>query len=188
MTDEFLTKGLQNDRYLKALQLIEQFEDEIAATLRSFGQRLVDEHPGLFATDPDGDERTNRNPGSALAHTRVNYPLSGHRARDTDQTWQLNVHLYWVDPAQYNRTDIDGALRGFGYKIKYASEEIDRKVAQETRARDWSLDTATNPYDSNITFHRHVSSAAEMADTADTLVEHFSTFGDEYALTRDKQS
>lgn len=183
MTDEFLTKGLQNDRYLKAIQLIEQFEGEIEATLRRFGQRMVDEHPRMFATVPDGDERTNRSPGSALAHTRVNYPMSGPRAWDMDQTWQLNVHLYWVNPTQYDRTDVDGALRAFGYKVKYASEETDHKVVQETRARDWSLDMSSNPYDSNIAFYRHVSSAAEMEDTADTLVRHFGTFGDEYAAS-----
>ena len=185
MTDEFLTKGLQNDRYLKALQLTEQFEDEIEATLRRFGQRMIDEHPGLFAANPDGNERTNRSPSSALAHTRVNYSLSGPRARDMDQTWQLNVHLYWVDPAQYDRTDVDGALRAFGYKVKYASEDIDREVVQETHARDWSLDTSTNPYDSNIAFYRHVNSAAEMEEAADTLVQHFSEFGDKYADSPD---
>jgi hypothetical protein len=29
MTDEFLTKGLQADRYMKARQLVDQFRDEI---------------------------------------------------------------------------------------------------------------------------------------------------------------
>ena len=186
MTDEFLTQGLQNDRYLKAIQLIEQFEDEIEATLRNFGQQMVDEHPGLFATDLEGDTRTNRSPGSALAHTRVNYPMSGPRARDVDQTWRLNVHLYWVDPAQYDRTDVDGALRAFGYKIKYAPEELDREVVRETRARDWSLDMSENPYDSNIAFYRHVSSAVEMEEAANTLVDHFSKFGDAYASSPDE--
>jgi len=66
-------------------------------------------------------------------------------------------------------------------KVKHASEDIDRKIVQETRANDWSLDTSTNPYDSNTVFYRHVSSAAEMEETADTLVQHFGTFGDEYA-------
>jgi len=183
MTDDFLTKGLQNDRYLKAIQLIEQFEDDIEATLRRFGQRMVSEHSQLFATGSDGDARTNRSPGSILAHSRINYPLAGPRARDMEQTWMLNVHLYWVDPAQYNRSDVDGALRAFGYKVKHASEDIDRKIVQETRANDWSLDTSTNPYDSNTVFYRHVSSAAEMEETADTLVQHFGTFGDEYAAS-----
>ena len=187
MTDEFLTQGLQNDRYLKAVQLIEQFEDEIEATLRNFGQRMVAEHPGLFATNPDGDAHTNRSPGSALAHTRVNYPMSGPRARDMDQTRKLNVHLYWMPPTEYNRTDVDGALRAFGYKVKYADQDPDDWVVEQTRAGDWSLETSGNPYDDNTVFYRHVSSAAEIEETAETLVNHFSEFGDAYASNRNEQ-
>lgn len=183
MTDEFLTKGLQDDRYLKALRLIDQFEEEIEATLRRFGQRMVAEQPDLFETNPDGDTRTNQNPSSLLAHTRVNYPMAGAKAPEDDQTWLLNVHLYWVNPTQYNRTDVDGALRAFGYKIKNADTEIDDQVVEKTRAGDWSLDTAENPYDSNIVFYSHVSSADEIKETADALVNHFSTFGDEYAIS-----
>jgi len=183
MTEEFLTKGLQNDRYLKALRLIDGFENEIGAVLHRFGQRMVAEQPDLFETNPDGDERTNRTPSSALAHTRINYPLTGERAPEGDQTRMLNVHLYWVTPEQYNRTGIDGALRAFGYKIKYADREVDDRVVEETHARDWPLHTSESPYDSNIAFYRHVSSMAEIEETMDTLVRHFSEFGEEYAVT-----
>lgn len=183
MTGEFLTKGLQSDRYLKAIRLIEQFESELEATLREFGQRMVAEHPDLFDTNPVGAERSNRTPTSALAHTRINYSMTGERAPDREQIQQLNVHLYWITPTQYDRTDVDSALRAFGYKIKHADREIDDRVAEETRDGDWSLQTSENPYDSNIAFYRHVNSAAEMEKTAETLVDHFSTFGDEYAVT-----
>lgn len=186
MTDEFLTRGLENDRYLKALRLIDQFESEIEATLRQFGQRMVAEQPNLFETNPDGNERTNRNPGSALAHTRINYPLTGKHAPEASRTWKLNVHLYWVTPAQYNRTDIDSALRAFGYKIKYADEAIDDRVVEQTRAGDWSVEMSENPYDSNIAFYKHVSSIADIEDAAETLVKHFSTFGEEYAISDEK--
>jgi len=182
MTDQFLTQGLQSDRYLKALRLIDQFEDEIVSMLRRFGQQLVAEQPDLFETNLDGDERTNRSPNSALAHSRVNYPMSGRHAPVTDPTWQLNVHLYWVTPEQYNRADVDGALRAFGYKIKYADRETDDQVVGQTRAQDWSIRTSENPYDSNIAFYRHVSSSEEMKNTAETLVNHFSAFGDQYAI------
>lgn len=186
MTDEFLTKGIENDRYLKALRLIEQFEDEIEATLRRFGQQMIAEQSDLFENNPDGEVRTNRNPSSILAHTRVNYPVSGERAPKSDQTWKLNVHLYWVSPEQYNRTDVDGALRAFGYKIKNADEAIDDRVVEQTRAGDWPVDMSDNPYDSNIAFYEHVSSVADIEDTAETLVDHFSTFGNEYAVGSDE--
>lgn len=180
MTDEFLTQGLQNDRYLKALRLVEQFENEIEAMLLEFDQRMIDEHPGLFDSSTDPSIRTNQSPGNGLANHRINHAMAGPRAPDSDQ--RLNVHLYWMPPTEYGRTDIDGALRGFGYKIKYADQDVDSRVADRTRTDDWSVETAGNPYDSNIVFYKHVSSAADIEATADTLVDHFSEFGDEYAI------
>lgn len=87
-----------------------------------------------------------------------------------------------MPPTEYNRTDIDGALRAFGYKIKNTDQSIDDKVAEQTRDGDWPLETSDNPYDSNIVFYQHVSSAAEIESTADTLVSHFSELGDAYAI------
>jgi hypothetical protein len=181
VTDEFLTRGLEQDRYLTALRLTEEFETQMAATLRTFGRRMVDQHPDLFATNPDGDEHTNQSTSSTLAHTRVNYAMAGERAPDRDRTLKLNVHLYWLRPAEYDRTDIDGALRAFGYKVKYADRSIDDRIASETRASEFAVRSAENPYDANIAFYRHVSSAADIEETADALVDHFSTFGDQYA-------
>lgn len=179
MTGEFLTKGLENDRYLKALRLIEQFEDEIEAILLNFDQRMVDEQSELFDPSTNPGVRSNGNPSNGLVIHRVNHLMNGPRAPDSGQ--RLNVHLYWLPPTEYRRTDIDGALRAFGYKIKGADPDIDDWVTEQTRAHDWSLDTSDNPYDSNTVFYRHVSSLEEIEQTTETLVEHFSEFGDAYA-------
>lgn len=186
MTDEFLTKGLQNDRYLKAIQLIEQFEDEIEAILRDFNQRMVDEHSGLFDSRSNLNIRSNRSPSSGLATHRINHPMNGERAPDTNQ--RLNVHLYWMPPTEYDRTEVDGALRGFGYKIKGADEEMDKETAGKTRAGDWPIKMSGNPYDSNTVFYREVSSKAEIDETVDILVDHFSEFGENYASDSDALS
>lgn len=178
MSDEFITKGLQQDRYLKALRLIDQFEDEIEAVLREFDQRMVEVQPDLFDPSTDLSLRTNRTPSSTLAHHRINHSMDGPLAPD-DRNQRLNVHLYWISPTEYGRTDIDGALRGFGYKIKDAPGDVDNRVAEQTR-HNWPLETSDNPYDSNIVFYNHVSSTEEITETADTLVEHFSEFGKEY--------
>lgn len=106
--------------------------------------------------------------------------MDGPRSLNPDQ--RLNVHLYWMPPSEYNRTDIEGALRGFGYNIKGADTEIDDRVVERTRAEEWPVNTSKNPYDSNVVFYNHVSSMAEMKDAMGTLVDHFSTFGDEYAV------
>jgi hypothetical protein len=181
MTDEFLTNGLRDDRYLKALRLIEQFEDEIEAILLESDRRMVDEHPDLFDPNAEPGVKTNRSPSTGLAYHRVNHPMTGPRAPDADRIRKLNVHLYWMPPTEYGHTAFDGALRAFGYKIKYADPDTDDGVVERTRGGDWSLETSGNPYDSNAVFYSHVDSAAEIEGTANELVAHFSAFGDEYA-------
>lgn len=188
MTAEFLTRGLERDRYLKAHQLITQFEDEIEAVLGEFGQRMIEQHPKLFSRPTSPSVRTNMDSSSALAYHRINYSLTGPRAPDTEQTRRLNVHLYWMPPTEYGRTDIEGALRAFGYKIKDTDQEIDDRVVELTRSGDWSIETAGNPFDSSTVFYRHMSSVADIEETADTLVDHFSRFGGEYATDPDEQA
>lgn len=186
MTDEFLTKGLENDRYLKALRLVQQFEDEVETILHEFDQRMVDAQPELFDSSTDPDAAGNQSPGSGLAHQRINHQMAGARAPDKDQ--RLNVHLYWMPPTEYGRRDIDSAVRAFGYKIKYADEGIDNRVVEQTRAGDWAVDTSGNPYDSNTVFYRHVSSAAEIEEAMEILVNHFSEFGDAYGVAPNEDS
>ena len=181
MTGEFLTEGLRNDRYLKAIRLIEQFENEMEATLLEFGQRMVDEYPDLFGPGVDAHVRSRRDPSSALAYQRIHYKMHGVEVPDDEKNQYLNVHLYWMPPTKYARTDIDGALRAFGYKIKNAETTVDDLVVEQTRSSDWQLETSENPFDSNIVFYKHVDSAGDIAETADMLVEHFSEFGGEYA-------
>ncbi|WP_254862259.1 hypothetical protein [Halovivax gelatinilyticus] len=151
------------------------------APLREFGQRMVDEHPDLFGPSVDPHVRSRRDSGSSLAHQRINYQMHGVEVPDDENSQYLNVHLYWMPPAEYARTDIDGALRAFGYKITNADPTVDDRVVQQTRSSDWPLRTSDNPFDSNTVFYRHVDSAADIEETATTLVEHFSEFGTAYA-------
>jgi hypothetical protein len=172
---------LENDRYLKPLRLIEQFEDEITAVLRQFDQQMVDQQPDLFDKSTDPGVRTNRNPSNGLANTRIDHTMDGPLAPDNGQTLKLNVHLYWMPPEEYARRDVDGALRAFGYKIKHADPVIDDRVVEQTRTEGWSIETSGNPFDSNTVFYRHVGSVADIEATIETLVDHFAEFGGEYA-------
>jgi len=178
MTDDFLTEGLRNNRYLKALRLPDQFDDQIEARLKQFDRRMVDTHPGLFDPDDSPSFGTNDSPSSGLAWQRINHPMNGPDAPTGNQ--KLNVHLYWMEPNRYGRPDIDGAVRAFGYKIKNADENIDQKIRSDTHNGEWSIETSENPYDNNITFYRHVSSVPEIKETEETLVEHFEKFGEQY--------
>lgn len=185
MTGEFVTEGLRDDRYLKALRLVEQFEDEVEAMLVEFDQRMVDEHPDLFDSSTDFKFKSNRSPSSGLATHRINHAMEGPRAPTEDR--RLNVHLYWMPPTEYARTDLDCALRAFGYKIKYADQDVDNRVAERTRRGDWPLETSGNPWDDNTVFYRHVSSVTDIDDTIEILVSHFSEFGDAFAIDGDEQ-
>lgn len=183
MSDEFLTQGFQDDRYLKAIRLIDQFEREVEAALRDVGQRMIDAHPDLFEEGVDGRENTGRNSSSALAYTRVDYPMARVQDPESNQSLKLNVHLYWRDPATCNRTDIDGAVHGFGYKIKNATREDIERVVAETR--DWPVETTDDPFGSTTLFYKHVESKSDLEEAADTLVDHFEEFGHEFGVDPD---
>jgi hypothetical protein len=178
MTEDFLTMGLREDRYLKAMELLEQFDEEIEVTVRDVGQRMVESRPDLFEDGVEGDVRVRRKPSSSKSWARVNYEMNRDRTPDGQQQ-RLNVHLYWVPPTDYGRRDVDGALRAFGYKIKGASTETDAEVVR-AMGDDWALDTASNPFDDNTVFYRHVSSTAEIEETTQAMIDHFETFGDRY--------
>ena len=180
MTGEFLTEGLQNDRYLKAIRLIEQFEIEMEARLRKLGRRMVDKHPSLFGSPLETSTSSSRDSGKTLAYQRIDYKMRGVQVSDDESTPRLNVHFYWVDPAKYARTDIDGALRAFGYKIKFANTNVDEQVADQTRASDWPIEITDDPFGSRKIFYKHVNSIGDIEETANSLVDHFSEFGNAY--------
>lgn len=183
MTDEFLTKGLEGDRYLKALQLAEQFESEIIRVLRRFGDKMVTENPQLFEPGIEGGKHVRRGSSSTFAIARLDYPMDRVQSSEDGTQLKLNVHLYWTEPEEYNRTAISGALRAFGYKIKNVDSEDEEEVVAQTR--DWDLHTAENPFGSRIAFYNHVSSAEEVEQTGRLLVEHFSKFGSQYGVPQD---
>lgn len=181
MTDEFLTKGLQNDRHLKAIQLVHQFETEIVHELRRYGDRMVAENPKLFEPDVEGRKNTGSS-SSALWYARLDYRMSRVQAPDDESTQKLNIHLYWVRPEQYNRSDIDGTLCGFGYKVKNSDSEAEEHIAVQTR--DWDLHTAEDPFGSRTVFYGHVDSAEDIRQIGENLVEHFSAFGSEFGVPK----
>ncbi len=184
MTDDFLTEGLRKDRYLKALRLSSQFDDEIRSHLQQFDREMVDQQPELFDSEvtPNWNSRTSQTSGGTLAYHRFNHPMTGPAALDGDEQ-RLNVHLYWMPPTEYGRTNIDGALRAYGYKIKGGDKSVDTEVVEQTRAGDWSLRMSENPFDSNIAFYKHVSSSADIEETQSELVDHFAEFGDRYGTS-----
>lgn len=180
MTEDFLTMGLREDRYLKAIELLEQFDEEIKVTIRDVGQQMVKSQPDLFIEDVEGSVRLGRKPSSSKSWARVDYKMDPDRT-PAGQQQRLNVHLYWVPPTDYGRRDVNGALRAFGYKVKGASTETDAEVVR-AMGDDWELDTAPDPFGNNTVFYRHVSSTTEIEETAQAMVNHFERFSDRYVV------
>lgn len=180
MPEEFLTKGLQNDRYIKAFRLVNQFETAIEAILHNVGKQMIDQHPDIFESNVKGSGHSQRSKSSLFAHQRVNFPMDRVSEPGGNDFLKLNVHLYWRDPAECYRTDIDGALRAFGYKIKGLNQDTDDRIADATD--EWALETAKNPWDSNTAFYNHVSNAEEIDQTVKRLTRHFAEFGPEYGF------
>ena len=168
MTDEFLTKGLENDRYVKARQLVKQFEKELEVELRAIGQEMVDRNRNLFAEGVDGSESSSTKSNS-LPYARLDYRMARIQSPENNDCLKLNIHLYWDDPREYNRQDIDGALAALGYKIKNISETDEQRVVAETR--DWTVQTSENRFSGKIAFYNHVNSAEELKETGERLVE-----------------
>lgn len=183
MTNEFLTKGLENDRYMKARQLVEQFDKEVVVALRSIGEEMVSRNRGSFDESATARESTST-ASNTFPFARVDYPLSRFRSRDDDTRLVLNVHLYWDDPRNYTRQDIDGALRALGYKIKHIADSDEQRVVEETR--DWPIRTAENRFGGETAFYEHVRSAEDIDETGERLVEHFSAFVGDYGVPRDE--
>lgn len=178
MNEEFLSKGLEKNRYLKAGQLIEEFERQIELLLRSTGDRIVDECPEIFP-DPSPKKSFGHGSGDTVSYQRFDFAMSGVTTLE-EQTPKLNVHLYWVHPSVYNRTDIDGIVRGFGYKVKH-SGDVDDLIAERTKVGDWNLNVATDPFGSRNVFYQHIDTGQDCKDVADELVSHFTEFADQWA-------
>lgn len=185
MRDEFFTQGLEDDRYLKARQLVKQFNKEIEAELRAIGEQIVAQNRELFDEAVDGRGKVS-GLSRATPWARIDYPMARVQSSESDEQLTLNVHLYWDDPRDYNRIDIDGAIAALGYKIKNVSEVDEQRVVSETR--DLSLQTAENRFGGETAFYNHVNSADEFKQTGEELVEHFSKFGGEYGVPREEYS
>jgi hypothetical protein len=185
MIDEFLTKGLENDRYMKALRLAGQFEKEIEAELRVIGEEMVKRNRDLF-DEPVKGRKSISTKSNSMPFARVDYPLTRFHSQENETRLVLNIHLYWDDPRNYNRPDIDGALRALGYKIKNIPETNEQRVVAETR--DWPIRTSENRFGGEVAFYNHVSTADQVKETGEQLVDHFSTFADEYGVPRKKHS
>jgi len=184
MDEEFVTDGLQSDRYLKAAKLVEDFESEVTEKIDQVCREIINAHPDLIDDGVTCKEKIFRTGGSkTLATLRVEFAMNVEN--DEGNTLKLNLALEWVEPEQQGQEDIhDGSLCYVMYKVQHGSDTRFDGMKQRTEAEgEWD----EIQFGEDQWFHpsKHapgivyipVEDGPEIVDGLQTLSEHFS---DEY--------
>lgn len=135
MTDETIRGGLENDRYLKALKLVDQFETSVLDALEGAGREMLSRNG--FDLDRTFDRTAFGEDYSAtLATIRVECKL--YRDGDPDTPPKLNIALEWTD-SDGSEAGGEAPLCYVQYKIQHGSQEAYQHVREATETGDsWS--------------------------------------------------
>lgn len=77
MDEEFVTDGLQSDRYLRAAKLVEDFESEVTEKIDQVCQEIINAHHDLIDDGVTCEEKIFRTGGSkTLATLRVEFAMN----------------------------------------------------------------------------------------------------------------
>jgi len=183
MNNEFVTQAIENDRCLKAHRLLERFEDEIEALVGRMANAMIAAHPDRFPDDVSSGFKTDWNSGTIIANARDNYGMRVVNDGNPSANMKLNVSVRWVDPLDWGEDDIDGALCAVCYKINNGNSDDHKAVVEATE--DSELDVRVDDDQFNNApgiFYIPVEGATELREAADTLIEHFSHFGDHWGV------
>lgn len=183
MTNDFLTQGLESDRYLKAIQLIERFETELRRELERVGDDILSDNPDLFVDDVEASWNNSRSSGSIIAFARLDYQMNRQTSTgDDDRKLKLNISFRWIEPTQLGHQDVDGALSVASYKIKYANPDRHSEVNGSTRSEEWADISCANDAFNNSPgiFYIPVNTAEEMGEAYDRLKSHFEAHASMY--------
>jgi hypothetical protein len=187
MNDEFFTKALEEDRYLKAIQLINRFETELQQQLEHIGDQFVRQNRELFVDQVEPSWNHRRSSSTILAFARVDYVMNRHEsANDDARNLKLNISFRWIEPGELGHQSVDGALSLLSYKIKRASDETYAQVKEQTRQGDWPVHFADDAFSNSPgIIYIPVESAEQMRNASETLQEHFTKYGPLYGVDPD---
>ncbi|WP_117592552.1 hypothetical protein [Haloprofundus halophilus] len=136
MTDKTLTNGLESDRYLKARQLVYDFETRLISMLETTGREMLRE--AGYQTDVSFHDKA-LGPGftTTLATIRTEAPIRHDDAADS--TTKLNVGVEWVTPDTIDDTSAGtDAYSYVQYKIQHGSQTVYDTVRDATvRDDEW---------------------------------------------------
>lgn len=187
MNDEFITQALAEDRYLKALQLIDRFETEVEGELKRISDEFISGAEDLFSDEVTQRFKFLRDPGPVIAHARINTDMDRVAStEDGADTLTLNITLRWLDPAEYGLSDIDGALCVAAYKINGAVSDDHNQVMERTKADGVDVQFGRDAYgNAPGMMYVPVETAAEIRAGFETLTQHFWAYGELYGVNPD---
>ena len=183
MNNEFVTKAIENDRCLKSHRLLKRFEDEIESLVDQMGKEMIAAHPDLFPENPSRGFKISWDNGTIIANARDNLEMLVVNEDDPEATVKLNVSVRWVDPLDWGEDDVDGVLCAACYKINSGHKDDHRKVVEATADSEPAVRVGDDQFNNAPgIFYIPVEDATELQNAADTLIEHFSRFGDRWGV------
>ncbi|WP_277556224.1 hypothetical protein [Halobaculum limi] len=187
MNDDFITQAIAEDRYLKALRLIDRFEMEIEGELKRVAEEFISGTESLFADGVSRRFKFARDSGAVLAHARVNTGMNRVASAESGaDTLTLNITLRWLDPAEYGISHVDGALCVAGYKINGATSEDHTRVKQYTEESDTEIQFCRDAYNNAPgLIYVPVETAEDIREGFELLKKHFWDYGAEYGVDPD---
>jgi len=182
MNEDFISKGLENDRYLKAIRLGKQFEEELFTTLKNVSQDVIESIPSWFPEEIDHDQNLTRQRSEPMGHLRVDTPMA--RVNAAGEQLKFHVCIEWTQPSVHRQDEhADGSLCIVFYKIKNLDRaEYDAVKAQTAEADKWdAIQFDDDLWNSDLgLFYIPVDSGPAITEAFETLKAHFLEYGVEY--------
>lgn len=135
MDNDFITEGLESNRYLRAYHLVTRFESTINKELEATCQAVRETHPGLF--DLEQKPTTRGYDSQTLRTLRTEAEMT--KQNDEGNNLTINIGLEWLkhtEQPQGEPTVTEDMLCYVLYKIKYGSERAFETVKEATREDD----------------------------------------------------
>lgn len=197
MTDEFVTQALQQDRYLKAIELLDRFDTEIEQIQKHAGQRIIEENPELFVDNPTPKFKKLRDPRTTFAFARTDFKMSrvDSEGPNSDQL-KMSLMLHWNDPSVLGH-DVDGALAVASLRIKNLQQADFRAVRDELSEADGDTSEAggtdlqfgADPFDNSPgLIYTPVKTKQDIDRANEQFAAHFRAHGSTYGTPQSDES
>lgn len=139
MDEDFITHGLESNRYLKADKLVQQFRNQIREELEDISKQIAEAHPELFE---DGVNLDYGHFGIENSRTITSIRVEFETKREHEEYGNrlLNLGLEWVESGEQEyENDLDGPLCYVLYKIQRGSTDRFNQVQNRTaESEDWN--------------------------------------------------